>query len=58
MKIIHLNENVVDVFTGKGWDNWTRFEIKFIKGKVYPKKIGGQAMESRDFQTLLTELTK
>lgn len=58
MKILYVSDSIVDVFTGKGWENWTRFEIKHIKGKVYPKKIGGKAMDSKDFQTLLTELTK
>lgn len=54
--IRHLSENVVDVFVDKGWSNWTRFEVKRVKGKPYPNKIAGKPMTREQFQQLITEL--
>ena len=48
MIIKQVNTTVIDVFTGDGWLNWTRFEIN---GRVL-KKVGGQAMEDSDFYKL------
>lgn len=47
MKIIHVNRNTFDVFLNEGWDNWSRFKIKFgkvnelfqIKGPRVPKAV-------------------
>jgi len=47
MKIIHVNRNTFDVFLDTGWENWSRFKIKFgkvnelfqIKGTRVPKSV-------------------
>jgi len=31
MKILKVNHNTLDVFIGTGWDNWSRFKVKFGK---------------------------
>ena len=43
--IVRVNDaadEVVDVFFEEGWDNWTRFQVKRAKGKVFLTKIGGR----------------
>ncbi len=40
--------NVVDVFVGKGWERWTRFQV--IKG--HPKMLAGQPLTSEDYEEL------
>ena len=40
--------DVVDVFTGKGWDNHSVFKV--IKG--FPKFVSGNPLSEDDFKTL------
>lgn len=40
--------NVVDVFVGKGWERWTRFQV--VKG--HPKMLAGQPLTSEDYDEL------
>ena len=47
-----LDNDHCDVFFGKGWDNWARFEIKRIKGKVFPIKQQGIALPNETFKEL------
>jgi len=28
MKVIHINNNLFDIFFNIGWDNWARFAIR------------------------------
>ena len=58
MVIRHLSDMVIDVFTGNGWVNWSRFEIVNMKGKKSLKLIKGFPMEKSNFQTLYTEVNK
>jgi hypothetical protein len=41
MKIIQCNHNTFDVFLGIGWDNASRFKIKFGKEKNQLFQIKG-----------------
>ena len=47
MLIKHVNRNTFDVFLESGWENWSRFKIKFgkvnelfqIKGTRVPRAV-------------------
>lgn len=56
MIIKHLDDTRVDVFVDKGWENWTRFEIKRVKGKVYPTKVAGKPLTTEQFKKLCEDL--
>jgi len=28
MKVLHINNNLFDIFFNLGWNNWARFEIR------------------------------
>lgn len=47
---------VVDVFWNKGWDNWSRFEIKYFDGKMQLKLVKGKSMPKELFSQLYSEL--
>ena len=51
-----LNENTIDVFMDYGWLNWTRFEMKRMKGKVFLNKVGGKPLSEQDFRALCQQL--
>ena len=53
---LYVNPDVVDVFTGKGWENWSRFELKRMKGRVYPQKVGGKSLTQDQFKELCESL--
>lgn len=53
MKIISVNRNTIDVFTGEGWENWSRFKLT----KHGPKLISGQKLSNENFSNL-TRLVK
>lgn len=50
LKIVWLNDKMFDVFTGKGWDNWSRFR-KEDGNKL--KLIKGSPLSKQDFTKLL-----
>lgn len=52
------NSNVIDVFTGKGWTNWSRFEVSMQQGKFRLKLIKGVPMIREEFRQLLEQLNK
>ena len=52
------NEKTLDVFTGIGWNNWSRFMVDFQKGRLSLKLIKGQPMRKEAFQQLYQELNK
>ncbi len=56
VEVKFLDNDTVDVFTGKGWDNWTRFTIKRMKGKVFLSKVSGQSLDREVFKKLCKEL--
>jgi len=58
IEVQKVDHDVVDVFTGKGWDNWTRFKVKRIKGRVYLEKLNGQSLDSGVFKQLCSDLEK
>lgn len=47
-----LSEERVDVFTGTGWYNWTRFEVRRIKGRVFLNKINGKPIKDEEFKAV------
>lgn len=51
-EVFHLDENTVDVFLGAGWDNWSRFNVKRVKGKVFLTKTHGKAVKQEEFKEL------
>lgn len=52
MKVKNVNPYVIDVFTGFGWDNWTRFQIIKTKGRQFLKKIAGISVTAEEMETL------
>jgi len=56
LEVKFIDRNHCDVFFGKGWENWTRFEIKRIKGKVFPIKLQGAPLPSETFKELCKNL--
>ena len=55
-EINFLDDTTVDVFLGDGWDNWTRFNVKRVKGKVFLTKTHGKAVKSEEFKELCSHL--
>lgn len=56
IEIKWLSPTSLDVFVGKGWYNWTRFNIKRIKGKVYLEKVNGGSLDAAVFKQLCKDL--
>lgn len=56
MLIKPANETTIDVFTGTGWNNWSRFEVKKFNGKPHLTLVKGQPMSKADFSTLFKEI--
>ncbi len=54
MKIIYIYKNLIDVFTGEGWDNWSRWE-KSKSG--FLKQIGGKPVPGFIKNIIIKELT-
>lgn len=52
MLIKQVNANTFDVFTGTGWDNWSRFESK--KGSLYLVK--GNSLNRADYNAACTAI--
>ena len=52
------SDTVVDVFTGKGWSNWTRFEVQHKQGKLHLRLVKGSPMSKEDFHNLYEDLSK
>jgi hypothetical protein len=52
------SETVLDVFTGKGWSNWSRFDLIHEKGRPILKLIKGKPMSKEDFKQLYSEVCK
>ncbi len=48
--------NRIDVFCGTGWSEWTRFELKKIRSKVFLSKIGGRPVPQEVFKELCNVL--
>lgn len=46
--ILQVNGRIYDVFTGLGWKNWSRFEVK---GRTLAL-IGGQALSPEDYAAI------
>ena len=53
-----VSPTTIDVFTGKGWGNWTRFNIKRIKHQIYLEKAGGMSVDQDVFKFLCNNLDK
>jgi hypothetical protein len=51
-----VNRDVVDVFFGLGWNNWARFDIRRIKGKIFLNKIGGRPIPNQLFSKVCLQL--
>lgn len=58
MKVLRVNDNTVDVFTGLGWSNWSRFEVEFKSKRLMLKLVKGQPMKKEDFSKLYEDLNK
>ena len=53
-----VNDNVIDVFCDKGWNNWSRFEVEKKGSRMMLKLVKGLPMTQENFKQLYTELTK
>lgn len=49
MFIKQLNKNTVDVFTGNGWENWSRFDLS----QGFPKLVSGNALPDEEYKEVL-----
>ena len=56
MLIKKLNESTIDVFTGIGWAQWSRFEVKFENNRGTLKLIKGRPMDKTDFRQLYQQV--
>jgi hypothetical protein len=56
MIIRKLDERTIDVFCGLGWNQWSRFEVQFDKGRGSLKLVKGRPMDKVDFRNLYQEL--
>lgn len=52
MIIKHVTDKTIDVFVKRGWDNWTRFEIK----GTYLKKVAGVSLSPMNMAMLKERL--
>ena len=52
------NETTIDVFVDRGWNNWSRFEVSFIKGRLMLKLVKGKPMQKEVFKQLYEALAK
>jgi hypothetical protein len=57
IQVKKLNEKTIDVFSGIGWNNWSRFDVAFEKGRLSLKLVKGKPMTKEDFRTLYQELS-
>lgn len=53
-----VNEQLVDVFVGNGWNHWSRFYKSFNQGKLFLKLVKGVPMSKEDFRNLYEEMSK
>ena len=51
-----VNESLIDVFCGIGWNQWSRFEVKFENGRGVLKLVKGRPMEKAEFRQLYQEI--
>lgn len=58
MELKRVGENMLDVFTGKGWTQWSRFEVSFNHNRLNLKLIKGSPMSKADFRQLYEDLNK
>jgi hypothetical protein len=58
MLVKKVNEKTLDVFVGKGWTGWSRFEAAFNHGKLLLRLVKGSPMRKEDFKQLYEELNK
>ena len=56
MEVKHLYNLVYDIFTGHGWEQWTRVLYARKEGKVIPLK--GAYLNKHDMEYLLTYFKK
>ena len=52
MLIKKVNHNTIDVFTDIGWENWSRFKIKFGKEHNELFQIKGNRLQKHDLVVL------
>lgn len=58
MIVKNFNDTTIDVFTGKGWDEWSRFHVSFVKDRLFLKLVKGRPMSKENFSTLYKSLVK
>lgn len=59
MLIKRINDtNLVDVFCGNGWTNWSRFAIENQGGRLHLKLLKGVPMKQEDFKSLYQQLSR
>ncbi len=52
--IKQLDNKRVDVFTGQGWDQWSRFSVE----KGFPQLLQGAALSDEDYKELKNALVQ
>lgn len=50
--VLPVNKELFDIFTGKGWDNWTRFH----KTKGALRMVAGEAITDEQYKVLRRSL--
>lgn len=58
MQIKRLGDNILDVFTGNGWNMWSRFEVSFVHNRLHLKLVKGQPMSKADYKSLYEVINK
>lgn len=53
-----VNDQLIDVFVGKGWTNWSRFYVVYDKGRLHLKLVKGSPMTREDFNELYQLVSK
>jgi len=55
MIIKKVNHNTIDVFIGTGWENWSRWKIKFGKEHNQLFQVKGSRLPKTEQQALFSQ---
>lgn len=57
MLIKFCGKNLFDVFCGKGWDNWTRFEVVANNNRRLLKFVSGASVPEEEMRAIRRRFT-